>query len=458
MKSFSFGPICKAKINVKSAGKSIVNTSTFTADNFPYNILMKSLNAAQKRQEDIMMEKTGLPLHEQINLLKDYLRINGYKSGSIKFYSPCWNGLMSYAASENLNTYTQKLGIRFLTEHFRTDLAKSNNKTSKKYIRGIKLLDSFILNGKMSEFSKRVSPAPKSFLNIAEEYTSYLQSLGQTRKSIKSKRSRIKQLFDFFEHESIHSITEVNKGCILAFMKHLTMKYSSVARSNILYTTKDFLLYCESKELVTVKLSALIKGIYTNQNEVLPSTYTTVEIARLLQSVDRSSAGGKKRYAILVLAAQLGIRSSDIISLKLKDIKWEQNTIEFYQCKSGFYVQLPMVDNVKYALLDYLKNSRTSAEYPNLFVRDRAPIAPYKEASIIYSIVADQMALAEIATTGKRHGPHALRHSMASSLLEEETPLTLIAAALGHNSTKNTSRYLRIDMERLRMVALEVPV
>ncbi len=68
------------------------------------------------------------------------------------------------------------------------------------------------------------------------------------------------------------------------------------------------------------------------------------------------------------------------------------------------------------------------------------------------------MALAEIATTGKRHGPHALRHSMASSLLEEETPLTLIAAALGHNSTKNTSRYLRIDMERLRMVALEVPV
>ena len=68
------------------------------------------------------------------------------------------------------------------------------------------------------------------------------------------------------------------------------------------------------------------------------------------------------------------------------------------------------------------------------------------------------MMRAGIHTTGKRHGPHSLRHSMATGLLEDGTPLPVIAAALGHNSTKNTSRYLRIDIERLRSIALEVPV
>lgn len=68
------------------------------------------------------------------------------------------------------------------------------------------------------------------------------------------------------------------------------------------------------------------------------------------------------------------------------------------------------------------------------------------------------MRLAGIDITGKRHGPHSLRHSLATGLLEDKTPLPVIAAALGHNSTKNTSRYLRIDIERLRSIALEIPI
>ena len=83
---------------------------------------------------------------------------------------------------------------------------------------------------------------------------------------------------------------------------------------------------------------------------------------------------------------------------------------------------------------------------------------PYKESSIIYSIISKQLKCAGILSDGKRRGPHALRHSLASGLLNEETPPPIIASALGHVNTKNTNRYLRIDMDQLRKVALEVPV
>jgi len=57
----------------------------------------------------------------------------------------------------------------------------------------------------------------------------------------------------------------------------------------------------------------------------------------------------------------------------------------------------------------------------------------------------------------KKHGPHALRHSLAGFLLEKKTPLPVISEVLGHTNTESTKTYLRIDMESLRQCALKVP-
>jgi site-specific recombinase XerD len=68
------------------------------------------------------------------------------------------------------------------------------------------------------------------------------------------------------------------------------------------------------------------------------------------------------------------------------------------------------------------------------------------------------MRLAGIANVDdKKHGPHALRHSLAGFLLEKKTPLPVISEVLGHTNTESTKTYLRIDMESLRQCALKVP-
>lgn len=57
----------------------------------------------------------------------------------------------------------------------------------------------------------------------------------------------------------------------------------------------------------------------------------------------------------------------------------------------------------------------------------------------------------------RRHGPHALRHSLAALLLEKKTPLPVISEVLGHKNTESTKFYLRIDIESMRMCMLSVP-
>jgi site-specific recombinase XerD len=57
---------------------------------------------------------------------------------------------------------------------------------------------------------------------------------------------------------------------------------------------------------------------------------------------------------------------------------------------------------------------------------------------------------------GKKRGPHALRHSLASRLLEENVHLPVISEILGHATTETTAFYLTIGIDQLRRCALEV--
>ena len=401
--------------------------------------------------------ETEKTLSNQITQLKEYLLVNGYKPGTIRSYTSYWNHLVVYAKKSDHHLFSHQLGVDFLYETYGVENISHPTCKSKNPTRSIKLLESFLDSGNIASYRERVSTVPKQFSKVFEKYLSHLNLLGQKPKSLKSKISRVRQFLVFLDTAGINSIELISSEDIIGFMTFLTQKYVSTTRGNILYTVKDFLNFCVLEGISHKNLPQMIKCIYTNPNETMPSVYTSEEIGSILKAVNRNSIEGKKEYAILVLAALLGIRASDIINMKLADIKWNQNVIEFYQQKSGFFIQLPLMENIGYALIDYIKNSRPDTDCENLFVRSRAPIVVYKDSATIFSLVTKYIKMAGIETEGRHHGSHSLRHSMASCLLENKTSLPVIAATLGHSSTKNTSRYLRIDIELLRSIALEVP-
>ena len=116
---------------------------------------------------------------------------------------------------------------------------------------------------------------------------------------------------------------------------------------------------------------------------------------------------------------------------------------------------MPLPEDLGLAIIDYLKFGRPKCDDQRIFIRHRAPIGPFISSSI-YSIVSGYVSKAGLLIQGKKRGPHALRHSLASRLLEENIPLPVISEILGHADTNTTAVYLSIDISKLRICALEV--
>ena len=94
---------------------------------------------------------------------------------------------------------------------------------------------------------------------------------------------------------------------------------------------------------------------------------------KLLTSVDRSNPLGRRDYAILIMAAKLGLRVSDIINLTFDEIDWTKKTLSITQQKTGKLVELPLTEDVGWAIIDYLQHGRPESECIHVFIKHCAP-------------------------------------------------------------------------------------
>jgi integrase/recombinase XerD len=176
----------------------------------------------------------------------------------------------------------------------------------------------------------------------------------------------------------------------------------------------------------------------------------------MVSSIDRGNPRGKRDYALILLAARLGLRASDIANLTFSSFKWDKNIIEVAQQKTGEPVTLPLLNDVGEAVIDYIRYARPKSDLPFLFLKLNAPNDVMYSNSIHHTVYTRLKEAGIRILPGKKHGPHALRHSLASALLENNVPMPVISEALGHADTESTSVYLNIDVARLRECAVEV--
>ena len=146
----------------------------------------------------------------------------------------------------------------------------------------------------------------------------------------------------------------------------------------------------------------------------IPSVWTTDELKKLIAAIDRGSPKGKRDYAIILLACCLGIRCGDIKHLTMENFKWEEKKLIFIQSKTKTHTALPLMPEVGWAVIDYLKHGRPKIDTPYIFVKHMAPFGPFAEEGYLYHLIKQYMTLAHLPTLKKRRGMHSLRHTMAS--------------------------------------------
>ena len=379
-----------------------------------------------------------------------------YSESSLQSYERIFTGFLRFCETKNIVYFDMLTGIEYVnsvTGMQLTDLAQSG-KNTKKYIvllRAVRLIGEYSVNRIfVSRFSRFADEIEDDYWKmLCDRYLLYLNNDCDYKSStIEKKLFVLRKMVEIFVRDSICSLDDVTKPEIekvVSTFIHETPKSVSHNLSDL----KQFFRFCYENRLSTFDVSSLFPLLKTAHETKISMVFTEEEVKTLLNSIDRVSIAGKRDYAILIMAALLGLRSVDIANLKLTDINWEAKLISITQKKTTNNLTLPLLNDLGWSIIDYIKNGRPDVESDYLFLEHRAPFNCLTPGGIS-SIFTRRLHDAGIRiVSGKKYGIHSLRHTLGTTLLEKETSLPLISQILGHQSIKSTETYLKLNMKGL---------
>jgi site-specific recombinase XerD len=394
-----------------------------------------------------------------VSLVNDFLEYLKVRTSDLTFlnYTRRLKDIIIFFENHNIDLYcpeTYDQYVKNFTEEYSYRIKNIQN--INRQIRVAYTLLEFKETGKISY--RRLGSTKELTGNIGkimEDFITFRQTENLKKRTIESYTKILYVFNNFLSSNNIYEIKEINTNHIFKFIKFVTVKKSDPRNTVLL--VKSFLKYVYENGLIDIDLTYIIpKGCLKN-NKKLPSLYSQEEIEKIISAVDCANPKGKRDYAMVLLAARLGLRASDICRLKFENLHWDKDLISINQYKTDKLIELPMLPEIGNALIDYLKYGRPKSDEPYIFLHLINPFTRLKEPTL-HSIVFSLMKLAGIKNLeNRKHGPHALRHSLAGALLEIKTPITIISEVLGHSTSESTKDYLRIDLKALSQCVLEVP-
>ena len=184
----------------------------------------------------------------------------------------------------------------------------------------------------------------------------------------------------------------------------------------------------------------------------LPSVLTDSEVSAFLAAFDRTTATGRRGYAIGLCFTELGLRVGEVARLALDDVDWRTGLLTLASGKTRRASQLPLPSKLARALASYLRYGRPSTPSRLLFVHHRAPRgAPLGPSGVRGAVRA---AYRRAGLDARWTGTHVLRHTAATRMLRTGVSLKEIADVLGHRSLDTSAIYAKVDRTALAEVAL----
>ena len=395
-----------------------------------------------------LIEVTDKQLHEM-----------NYSQAVIYSYRRCWRELIEYAEERNVTYYSVELGEKYLLEKRGIDIYADKKTLNlpiwkiNPFMRAINVLTDMQNIGVIRKIYHvdRIK-LPENYSNIAEQFCSKCRQRYNSERTIIAKDFAVKRFLNHLIQTKILSIDSITLKDITSYLK-TTISWSQRTVASAICNLKQFLSFLYEEKYIKTDISLWIPTANHGRAATLPNIWTQDDIERLLSSVDRANPIGKRDYAILLLAARLGLRDSDVQNLTFSNILWKECRISLVQTKTKRALDLPITEEIGNAIIEYLKYGRPKhivSDY--IFVRHSAP---YDKCNNYYHIMRKYLQRAGISfDSEKKHGLHTLRHTLATRMLECDVPLQTIAEVLGHSSSNSTKEYLQVDIKGLCKCAL----
>ncbi len=260
----------------------------------------------------------------------------------------------------------------------------------------------------------------------------------------------IEEFYVFLKKENITRLQDVDYKVLRKYLNYMTEnKYSNKTISRKLSSLRTFFKYLVKKEIINDNPMILISN--PKEEKKLPKYLNYGEIEKILEIPNKETTLGLRNACILEILYSTGIRVSELVNLKIRDIDFYNKKIRVLG--KGNKERIVLFGNRCENLLErYIKESRAvlnkkKVEYlflnnlgQNISVRSIENIIDKieKEACLKFSI-----------------SPHVFRHTFATHLLDNGADLNSVKELLGHENLNTTAIYTHVSNERLRKVYLE---
>jgi len=241
---------------------------------------------------------------------------------------------------------------------------------------------------------------------------------------------------------------------VVRFVQHQAPRLHPKRAKLLTSALRSFLRYARYRGKVKLDLAAAVPIVANWSMSSIPRAIGTDAVRQLLASIDRSTAVGRRDYAILLLLARLGLRASEVAFLDLDGIDWKTGQLSV-RGKSGQRSDLPLSTEVGKAIAAYLRRGRPPSNSRRVFLRARAPVCGFRGASGVGSIVRHRLQRAGVEAP--TYGAHQFRHGLATDMLRQGASLSEIGELLGHHHPQTTKIYTQVDLDALRTLALPWP-
>jgi site-specific recombinase XerD len=229
----------------------------------------------------------------------------------------------------------------------------------------------------------------------------------------------------------------------------------SPGRAKLMGTAlRAFFRYLRLRGEITRNLAACVLPAADWRLTTLPKSLEPKQVESVLKHCDRETSIGLRDYTILLLLARLCLRAGEVVALTLDDLNWEAGEITV-RGKNGRRNRLPLSREVGEALVAYLREGRPRCSTRRLFVCARAPVTGFTTSVAISTIV--RRALKRAGLDPPRKGAHLFRHTAARQMLRKGATLSEIGEILRHQRPDTTAIYAKVDLARLRKLALPWP-
>jgi len=383
----------------------------------------------------------------------------GYSQSTRSRYGDVWTALKRFALkTEETDHFSVDVIERYLSHryppgawphpmppHLQQDLA------------ALRLLTEFRARGCIQprrSVDRRLS-LPAHYRQVLSEYERDCVCAGQRPATLRMRRQYLPGFMLWLHRAGLEHLSEIRPVHLSDYL--LSQHYHSPSTlTTLISVLRSFLRHLSRTGMLRDDVATTLPKLPGYKHAKIPTVWSEEEVERLLAQVDRGSPQGKRDYAILLLAARLGMRVGDLIRLQLDHLRWEERRIEFVQSKTGRPLVLPLTEEVGWALIDCLRHRPPGVAHREIFLWCHPPFCPFAHGNNLQYLITKYRRQAGIAVPPRRPGGlHVLRHSLATRLLKAGTPMTTIRDVLGHASVESTRIYTKVDLPQLKTCPLD---